>query len=57
VCSVSTTANAVVPGALSGGKRTIWEVGQLEVQDGGADGVASTTDDNTPFAREGFFVP
>jgi hypothetical protein len=55
-CSVSTTANAVIPGALVSGKRSIWEVGQVQVQDGGPDGVASTND-NSVFARQGLFVP
>ena len=37
-------------------KRTIWQMGDVEVLDGGADGVASTQD-NTLFARQGVFVP
>jgi hypothetical protein len=56
-CSVATTANAVVPGALVAGQRAIWQLGQVKVYDGGADGVASTTGDNTLFMVEGIFVP
>ena len=37
-------------------KRTIWQMGDVELRDGGADGVASTQD-NTLFARQGIFVP
>ncbi len=41
---------------MSEGKRAIWELGQIEVSDGGSDGLAST-EDNTVFARQGVFVP
>jgi hypothetical protein len=37
-------------------KRTIWQMGDVELRDGGPDGVASTQD-NTRFARQGIFVP
>jgi hypothetical protein len=36
--------------------RTIWQLQQTEVLDGGPDGLASTAD-NTVFARPGVFVP
>ncbi len=55
-CSVSTTFNAVVPGAVVEGKRAIWQLGQVEVRDGGADGLASTGP-NAVFMRQGIFVP
>jgi hypothetical protein len=55
-CSVSTTANAVVPAAVASGSHTIWELGQVEVYDGGSDGVAATAP-NTPFARQGILLP
>jgi endoglycosylceramidase len=55
-CAIATTADSVLPGTVSEGKRAIWELGQLEVLDGGADGLAST-EGNTPFARQGIFVP
>ena len=55
-CSVATTFNAIVPGAVVEGKRAIWQLGQIEVFDGGADGLASTAP-NTVFARQGVFVP
>jgi hypothetical protein len=53
---VTTTADATVPGAVVEGKRAIWELGQIEVLDGGADGIASTGP-NTVFARQGVFTP
>jgi hypothetical protein len=56
-CSIATTADAVVPGVVPEGRRSIWELGQVEVFDGGADGLASSTGDNSPFERQGLFVP
>ena len=38
------------------GKRSIWELGQVQVYDGGSDGVAATRR-NTLFALQGVFVP
>jgi hypothetical protein len=55
-CAVSTTGDAVMPGAIVESKRSVWELGQLEVRDGGADGLAAT-DPNTVFARQGVFTP
>ena len=55
-CVVDTTAEAVVPGAVVEGMRAIWQLGQIEVFDGGADGVVSTTP-NTTFLRQGLFIP
>jgi glucose/arabinose dehydrogenase len=55
-CSVATTADAVTSGAITDGMRAMWQLGQVEVLDGGADGLASTAD-NTVFARQGVFVP
>jgi hypothetical protein len=45
-----------MPSAVVQSDRTIWQLGQIEVLDGGADGQASTND-NTVFARQGVFVP
>ena len=55
-CSVTTTFNAVTPGAIVAGVRSIWELGDVKVFDGGPDGVASTGP-NTLFERQGVFVP
>jgi len=57
-CAGTTTANAVLPGAVRDGKRVIVAFGQMQVMDGGPDGVVgTTTDSNTTFARQGVFVP
>jgi hypothetical protein len=55
-CSVSTTFNAVVPGAIVESQRAIWQLGETKVFDGGADGLASTTP-NTLYADQGIFIP
>lgn len=55
-CTASTTADAVVPGAVIEGKRTIWEIGTVQVFDGGSDGDVDTQP-NTLFERQGVFVP
>jgi CSLREA domain-containing protein len=56
-CATSTTADALVPGAVPEGKRAIWALKQIHVADGGEDGEAGTTGDNTPFLKQGVFVP
>jgi hypothetical protein len=54
---VHTSANAVVPGSLHEGRRTIWQMGDVRVLDGGVDGDADTAGDNRLFATQGIFVP
>jgi TolB protein len=55
-CAVSTSVNAVAPGALFAGRRAIWQLGQIKVYDGGASGVAGASD-ATLFMDQGIFVP
>ena len=55
-CQITTTADAVVPGAVPEGKSSNWEVGKVQVFDGGADGVAATAG-NTLFMSQGVFAP
>ena len=55
-CSIDTTADAVLPGVVKEIRRSIWQLGQVQVFDGGADGVVSTNP-NTLFAVQGVFVP
>ncbi len=55
-CVVNTAVNALAPGAVREGDRAIWEMGPIEVFDGGPDGVGSTPD-NALFARQGVFTP
>jgi hypothetical protein len=56
-CSVTTRANAVLPGIVVAGKRALWQTSQIEVLDGGPDGDVDTPAGNTVFARQGIFVP
>jgi Tol biopolymer transport system component len=55
-CSVVTTANTIVPGFVTFGKRQVIELGQIRLFDGGSDGQASTAG-NLPFAVQGVFNP
>jgi hypothetical protein len=55
-CSVATTADAVIPGAILETRRTVIELGQVKVFDGGSDGLAGTAG-NTLFAVQGLFAP
>ena len=57
ICSVSTTANAVLPNIAREGYRAIWQLGQIEIYDGGDDGQASTPWDNQLFEVQGLFAP
>jgi hypothetical protein len=56
-CSLTTSANTVVPGLVKDAKRAIWQMDRVGVYDGGADGDADTATDNTLFAVQGIFVP
>jgi hypothetical protein len=55
-CSLTTTADSVQPGAVRESRRAIWQLGQVQVFDGGPDGLAATAP-NTLFATQGVFVP
>jgi hypothetical protein len=55
-CSANTSANAVVPGSVLDGKRAVVEIGQLQINDGGASGTAGAAD-ATLFAVQGIFIP
>ena len=56
-CSLTTTANAVLANTFATGKRSIVELGQARVTDGGPDGDADTKGDNSLFAVQGVFLP
>ena len=51
-CSLNTTANALVPGAVANGKAAVWEVKEIQVLDQGADGVRGNGDDKVFEAQE-----
>jgi hypothetical protein len=56
-CAISTSANAVVPGSIQAdGSRAIWQLGQVQVFDGGVNGAAGASD-ATLFEDQGVFVP
>jgi len=56
-CAVTTTADSLQPGTVREGARTLWQLGQVTIQDGGPDGLASTAAGNTEFETQGVFVP
>ena len=57
-CNATTTVDAVTGGNLAReGMRAVWDLSQIRVFDGGADGDADTAGDNTLFAVQGVFVP
>jgi hypothetical protein len=55
-CSITTTADTLIPGAVQELQRTVWEVAQVRVTDGGEDGDVDSAD-NSPFLTQGIFVP
>ena len=56
-CQLTTSADALTPGSVPEGERSIWAVGQVEVYDGGPDGSVATASDDQVFLRQGVFVP
>jgi TolB protein len=57
LCELTTTLDSVTPGAAAEGTRAVWALDRLKVYDGGPDGDADTTADNSLFAVQGVFVP
>jgi len=55
-CTTATSANAVVPGSVKDTQRGVVEIGQLQIFDGGASGVAGAAD-ATLFNVQGIFIP
>jgi len=55
-CSVNTTLNALVPGAVRNGKSAVWEVKEIQVFDQGIDGVRGNGDDKV-FEGQGILEP
>jgi hypothetical protein len=56
-CNLVTSADAIAPGMVTEGRRANWELGQVQVNDGGADNDADSPADNTVFMVQGVFVP
>jgi Beta-propeller repeat len=57
LCDVTTTVDAVTPGAVKESQRAIWALDKVRVFDGGPDGDADTAAGNTLFLTQGVFVP
>jgi hypothetical protein len=55
--ATTTSADAVVPGAIVEQRRTIWALNGTKVLDGGPDGDADTASGNQVFQTSGVFVP
>jgi hypothetical protein len=55
-CTVTTTANTVVPGSVKDTQRGVVEIQQLQINDGGVDGLVATAG-NTLFEVQGIFIP
>ena len=55
-CETQTDALYIFPGSVKDGKRAVWQMGQVEVFDGGPDGDIETPG-NSLFAVQGIFVP
>ena len=55
-CPLNTSANAISPGLVRDTKRMLIAMSQVQVNDGGADGLVATTP-NAVFAVQGIFVP
>ncbi len=63
-CNVTTTADSLVPNTVVEGRRSVWQFGQVEVQDAGPNGTGYEScpptcgdGDESVFLRQGFFVP
>jgi hypothetical protein len=55
-CNLTTTADSLMGGVAKEAKRSVWELLDVRVLDGGPDGVASTAD-NSLFVVQGLFAP
>jgi hypothetical protein len=57
LCLLDTTLDSLVPGIVAESARAIWELGAVQVYDGGGDGDGSTANDNGLLLDQGVFVP
>ena len=55
-CSLASSLNAIVPGAVVESKRATWQLGQVQVYDGGPSGYAGGSG-AALFQTQGIFVP
>jgi len=57
VCGTNTTANALSPGAVLDGKKSVIEIGEIIAVDSGPDGNPGSGSDNQIVATQGLFAP
>ena len=63
-CNLTTTYDALIPGAVTERQRAIWALDQVQVKDAGPNGTGYAScpptcgdGDETVFMRQGIFVP
>jgi hypothetical protein len=63
-CNLTTTYDALIPGAVTERQRAIWALGQVQVKDAGPNGTGYAScpptcgdGDETVFMRQGVFIP
>jgi hypothetical protein len=63
-CDITTTADSIVPNTVVEGRRSVWQLGQVEVKDAGPNGTGYAScpptcgdGDESVFLRQGVFVP
>jgi hypothetical protein len=55
-CTVATSADSLVPGAIKELRHSVWQLDQVRIDDAGPDGDPTTTGDNGVFVVQGVFV-
>ena len=55
-CNFATSFDSSLASVIKEGKRAVWDLGQVQVFDGGADDNVSTAG-NTLFETQGYFAP
>ena len=55
--ALTTTGNAITPGLVVETRRSIWQLGDVHVFDGGPGGTSDPDGSATPFLRQGVFIP
>jgi Tol biopolymer transport system component len=56
-CALTTTGNAITPGLVVETRRSVWQLDDVLVFDGGSGGTSDPNGSATPFLRQGLFVP
>jgi hypothetical protein len=56
-CALTTTGNAITPGLVVETRRSVWQLDEVVVFDGGPGGGSNPVGGATPFLRQGIFIP